>query len=96
MAKTTMLDAPKMERKATIKVDVPKESKGKMDMKGMEMGKEMSMMCKGKITRISDDEFGKSMEMEMSSMEMMGKGGGSMGEDMKKVEKSRMMKMNEV
>jgi len=83
------------ERKATIRIDVPKESKAKMDISGMQMGKEMSIMCKGKVSRMSDDEFSKSMEMEMSSMEMMGKGHRSMGEDMKNHEKSRTLKMNE-
>lgn len=74
MAKhSTGAEMPKMERKATVRVDVPKESKAKMDMKGMEMGKEMSMMCTGKISRMTDDEMGKSMEIEMSSMKMMGK-----------------------
>ncbi len=83
------------ERKASVRIDVPKGSKGKMDMKGMEMGKEMSIICKGKVTRMTDDEFSKSMEMDMSSMEMMGNGHESMGADMKNVEKSRTMKMNE-
>ena len=85
----------KMERKSTVHIDVPKGSKGKMEMKGIQMGKDISMICRGKVTRMSEDEFGKGMEMEMSSMEMMGKGHESMGADMKNVEKSRTMKMNE-
>ena len=96
MAKSNSItEGPKMEKKSTIRVDVPKGSKGKMDMNGMEMGKEMSMICKGKITRMSEDEFGKGMEMEMSSMEMMGKGHESMGAEMENIKKSRTMKMNE-
>ena len=82
-----------VERKAIVKVDIPSGSKSKMSMKGMEMGKEMSIMCKGKITRLIDDEFSKSMEMELSGMEMMGKGHESMGADMDEVKKSRIMKM---
>ncbi len=85
----------KMERKSTVRIDVPKGSKGKMEMKGIQMGKDISMICRGKVTRMSEDEFGKGMEMDMSSMEMMGKGHESMGADMKNVEKSRTMKMNE-
>ena len=95
MAKSDITESPKMERKSTIRVDVPKGSKGKMDMKGMEMGKEMSIICKGKITRMLEDEYGKSMEMEMSSMEMMGKGHESMGSDIENIKKSRTLKMNE-
>ncbi len=95
MAKAETLAPKESERKATIRVDVPKGSKAKMDMKGLQMGKEMSIMCKGKISRMTDDEFTKCVEMEMSSMEMTGKGHESMGADMKNVEKSRTMKMNE-
>ncbi len=56
--------ASKEEHWPCVYLDVPKG----MSLKGLEVGEEVTILLKGKIKGLSDREYGKSMDVELRSL----------------------------
>ena len=72
--------------KATASITIPKKSGFKTDLSGIESEQEITIVAKGKVSSFRDDQYEKSMSLDLSSVRIV-KGKNEM--TMKEYKKSR-------
>lgn len=66
------MDEMKESPKTTVNLHIPKESNIDVDVGSLKIGKGQMVRLEGKITSVSQDEYGKGFSMEITSVSFGG------------------------
>ena len=83
-----MPESPKIDNSVSFNLHIPKESKLKVNLAGLDLEEDKTVSLTGTINSLSQDQYGKSFGMKVKSISIGGRKS-SMGEEFKKLKRIR-------